>query len=89
MKNLMNEFLYLMLILPISLFAQLPKTKLINGTLRTVEPGMNLLPTKTKYIKVADSLDKNLKSNPKDTTSLFYRSLIYYTYNQMLANMKT
>lgn len=66
--------------------AQLPKTKIDNkGDLRTVESGMLVVPPHNKYNKLIDSLEKNLKLNPADTTSLFYRALIYYSYNQMLA----
>ena len=46
---------------------------------------MLVVPPLKKYDKLIDSLDKNLKLNPADTTSLFYRALIYYSYNQMLA----
>jgi Tfp pilus assembly protein PilF len=66
--------------------AQLPQTKIDNnGELRTVESGMLVVPPQSKYNKLIDSLDKNLKLNPADTISLFYRALIYYSYNQMLA----
>ncbi|AZI26678.1 hypothetical protein EA772_15495 [Pedobacter sp. G11] len=67
-------------------YAQLPQTKFdLNGDLRTVESGMLIVPPKNKYDKLTDSLEKNLKQNPSDTTSLFYRALLYYSYNQMLA----
>jgi len=66
-------------------YSQLPQTKILFGTISTIEPGLLEIPSKDKYKKVIDSLDKNLKATPKDTTSLFYRSLLYYTYNQMLA----
>lgn len=85
MKNPLKQIVLFLLFLPISLFAQLPQTRVVNATLRTLEPGLNLVPAKGKYAKIIDSLDKNLKVNPKDTTSLFYRALFYYTYNQMLA----
>jgi hypothetical protein len=64
---------------------QLPMTKTVSGQLSTVESGMLQVPPKDKYTKVADSLDKNLQKNKNDTLSLFNRSLIYYAYNQMLA----
>lgn len=67
-------------------FSQLPQTKIDpNGDLTTIESGMLMIPPNNKYDKVIDSLDKNLKQNPSDTTSLFYRALLYYSYNQMLA----
>ncbi|MDQ0640187.1 Tfp pilus assembly protein PilF [Pedobacter sp. W3I1] len=64
---------------------QLPMTKTVFGQLSTVEDGMLQVPPKDKYTKVADSLDKNLQKDKNDTFSLFNRSLIYYAYNQMLA----
>ncbi|WP_412467473.1 hypothetical protein [Pedobacter sp. KLB.chiD] len=72
-------------LLPFFASAQLPATRVINFTLRTVEDGLILAPPKGKYNPVTDSLDKVLKKSPKDTTALLYRSLLYYSYNQMLA----
>lgn len=69
----------------LSSWGQLPQTKAVNGLLLTVEDNLLNVPPKGKYAKVADSLDKTLIKNPSDTTSLFYRALIYYTHNQMLA----
>ena len=68
-----------------NVFSQLPQTKVVNGTVMTVEPGMLAVPGKEKYKSIIDSLDKNLKQSPNDTTSLFYRALLYNTYNQMQA----
>jgi len=69
----------------LSSFAQLPQTRITDGIVRTVEDGMLIVPPKGKYDKLVDSLDQNIKRNPNDTTSLFYRSLIYHSYNQLLA----
>ncbi|RZK26066.1 MAG: hypothetical protein EOO43_03845 [Flavobacterium sp.] len=78
-------FIILVIISQIS-FSQLPLTKIdVNGDLRTIESGMLIVPPKNKYDKLIDSLDKNLKRNPSDTTSLFYSALLYYSYNQMIA----
>ncbi|QEC78863.1 hypothetical protein [Mucilaginibacter ginsenosidivorax] len=38
-----------------------------------------------KYASLSDSLDKNLKANPKDTTSLFFRALLYLKSNDVIA----
>jgi len=38
-----------------------------------------------KYAGLTDSLDKNLKINPKDTTSLFDRALLYLTFNNVMS----
>jgi hypothetical protein len=67
------------------IFAQLPALRIVDGALRTVESGMLLVPPKDKYKKIIDSLDKNIKKSPNDTTSLFYRALLYYSYNQKIA----
>ncbi|WP_443938801.1 hypothetical protein [Pedobacter sp. MW01-1-1] len=85
MKNNCKIIPLLFLLLPLSIFAQLPQTKIYSGIIRTFEPSMNLVPAKGKYTKLTDSLEKNLTKNPKDTTSLFYLALIYYSYNQLLA----
>lgn len=68
-----------------SLHAQLPQTKTTFGKISTIEEGMLYVPLKGKYQKVSDSLDKTLKTNPNDTTALFYRALLHYSYNQLLA----
>jgi hypothetical protein len=39
-----------------------------------------------KYSTLTDSLDKNLKLHPNDTTSLFYRAMLYLRYNSIAAN---
>jgi len=80
------SLLIIFLTITLNSLAQLPKTKIDHkGDLRTVESGMLVVPPQNKYNKLIDSLDKNLKLNPADTTSLFYRALMYYSYNQMLA----
>jgi len=88
MKSITYAASLLVISITISLnsLAQLPKTKIDNkGDLRIIESGMLVVPPPKKYDKLIDSLEKNLKLNPDDTTSLFYRALIYYSYNQMLA----
>lgn len=84
MKNLFFTLIFVNAVAAFS-FAQLPQTRSISGRLSTIEPGMQGVPPKGKYDKVADSLERKLKTNPNDTTSLFKRSLIYYAYNQMLS----
>ncbi|SER30083.1 hypothetical protein [Pedobacter rhizosphaerae] len=68
-----------------TLQAQLPQTKIISGTVRTKEEGMLIVPPKGKYQILSDSLDQVLKTKPADTTSLFYRALLHYSFNQLLA----
>lgn len=43
-------------------------------------------PDPKKFGSLADSLDKNLKGHPKDTTSLFKRALLYLHFNSIKAN---
>jgi hypothetical protein len=77
--------LFLSLFTFLQSWGQLPQTKTINGLLVTVEDNLLNVPPKGKYTKTADSLDKNLAKNPNDTTGLFYRALLYYVHNQMVA----
>jgi len=86
MKILTAKIIFIVgLFSSLSSWGQLPQTKSVNGLLITVESNLLHVPPKDKYIKVADSLDKNLVRNSNDTTSLFNRALIYYLHNQMLA----
>ncbi|WP_316848918.1 hypothetical protein [Pedobacter agri] len=78
-------FSVLSIIFPYLSYAQLPSLRIIEGTIRTLEFGMLLVPPKDKYKRIIDSLEQNLKKSPNDTTSLFYRSLLYYSYNQKMA----
>ncbi len=56
-----------------------------------VESGMiyindgSFKPNPKKYVALVDSLDKMLKINDKDTTSLFFRSLLYLSFNGLKA----
>ncbi len=38
-----------------------------------------------KYVSLADSLDRNIKANSRDTTSMFFRSLLYLSFNSLIA----
>ncbi len=42
-------------------------------------------PDPKKYAVVADSLDMKLKTNNKDTTSMFYRAVLYLSFNDLKA----
>lgn len=42
-------------------------------------------PDEKKYAGLTDSLNKNLKVNPNDTTSLFFRALLYLSFNDIKA----
>lgn len=45
-----------------------------------------LTPKENKYKLFTDSLDRNLQTHPKDTTSLFFRALLYIRFNSIMAN---
>src|SRR5258708_4175422 len=57
----------------------------------TVSSGRVLLnndlgrPDEKQIAPLADSLDRNIKANPADTTSLFLRAVIYLKLNDILA----
>lgn len=42
-------------------------------------------PDPKKYVITADSLDKKIKIDDKDTTSMFYRALLYLSFNDLKA----
>lgn len=42
-------------------------------------------PDEKKYLKLADSLNMNLKVHPNDTTSLFQRAMLYLSFNEAMA----
>jgi len=85
MNKIKTSLTLILIISSFYCYGQLPQTKTINGLIVTVEDNLLNSPPKGKYAKTADSLDKKLIKNPNDTTSLFYRALIYYVHNQMLA----
>ncbi len=43
-------------------------------------------PKPAKYAALSDSMDKNLKLHPNDTTSLFLRGVLYLSLNSVIAN---
>jgi hypothetical protein len=61
-----------------------PPVKVINGVIFV---GNSSLEKNEKiYAPLIDSLDKKLKANINDTTSLFYRALFYIQYNSYVVN---
>lgn len=66
---------------PVTTHAQL-RIKIIGGLIY-INDG-SVTHNEKKYAGLTDSLDKNLKINPKDTTSLFYRALLYLTFNNLM-----
>jgi len=60
-----------------------PPVKVRNGLIYMDDD--TLSPNQKKYQLLTDSLDRNLKLNANDTTSLFYRSVLLLRYNSMIA----
>lgn len=46
----------------------------------------DIAPTEKKYALYTDTLERRLKSNRNDTTSLFYRALLYLQFNSFVVN---
>lgn len=60
-----------------------PPIKVRNGLIY-MDDG-TLTPNQKQYPELTDKLDKTLKSNPNDTVTLFYRSVLLIRYNGMIA----
>jgi hypothetical protein len=58
--------------------AQVP-VKVLNGQVMLNDG--DFAPKPSKYIAITDTLSKRIKANPHDTTSLFYRELLYVQFN--------
>lgn len=82
--NLFFLFLIFLSLKSTFVFAQLPvqvRSGLIyinDGTIGSRKPN--------KYAALTDSLDKNLKLHPNDTTSLFFRAVLYLSLNRVIVN---
>ncbi|MBB6107759.1 hypothetical protein SAMN05421821_101326 [Mucilaginibacter lappiensis] len=73
---------FILLLLSFTADAQL-KTKVVNGQI-VIDDG-SMVFRRAQYKSLADSLDKNIKAHPNDTTSLFFRALIYLRSNDAMA----
>jgi hypothetical protein len=73
----------LLMISAMSTNAQL-KVKVASGLIY-INDGSFGKPNGKKYAILTDSLDKNLKTHLNDTTSLYYRALLYLTFNDLKA----
>jgi hypothetical protein len=76
--------LILLLIKSTSSLAQLPIQ--IRSGLIYINDGTLGRPQISKYAALTDSLDKNLKLHPNDTTSLFLRAILYLRLNRVTVN---
>jgi len=85
---IMNKIIFLYILPAILLFYSVPVAAQLPVI---VESGMiyindgSFKPDPKKYRVLADSLDKKLKINNKDTISLFFRSLLYLSFNDLKA----
>ncbi len=59
-----------------------PRVKVVAGIILLDD----FAPTEKKYARFSDSLDKAIKANPNDTTSLFYRAMLYLQFNSFVIN---
>ncbi|PAW95177.1 hypothetical protein CKK33_17395 [Mucilaginibacter sp. MD40] len=60
------------------------KVKIESGQIFVNDPWKR--PDERKLQPFADSLDRNLNVHPNDTTSLFYRALLYLQFNKFIVN---
>lgn len=80
LKILFQLTIYLSLIINISQ-AQ-PRIKVVDGMISLDD----FSPSEKKYAHLTDSLDRNLTVHPNDTTSLFYRSMLFLQFNNFVVN---
>jgi hypothetical protein len=76
--------LIILFVKPTFSFAQLPVQ--VRSGLIYINDGTIGNPKPAKYAALSDSLDKNLKLHPNDTTSLFLRGVLYLNLNSVIAN---
>lgn len=81
-----NHLAYIILVLlatsTIQLKAQV-KVTVENGRILVGVPWIK--PNEKKLQPIIDTLDRNLKANPNDTTSLFCRAVLYLNLNDIMA----
>ena len=83
-RNLFFLFLIILIIKSTFSFAQLPVQ--VRSGLIYINDGTIGSPKPNKYAALTDSLDKNLKLHPNDTTSLFLRAVLYLSLNRVIVN---
>ena len=81
MKHLFS-LLVIFLFITITTYAQVP-VKVISGQI-IIDDG-SMIPNAAKYAAVANTIDNRLKTNPSDTTSLFFRAMLYVQFNDLMA----
>ena len=82
-KNAFYLFSFFLLIGSIRANAQL--NVVVENGIISIQSGSFGPPDPKKFNSIIDSLDKNLKEHPNDTTSLFYRALLLEQFNNQLA----
>lgn len=83
-SNLFFLFLIILSVKSTFSFAQLPVQ--VRSGLIYINDGTIGNPKPNKYAALTDSLDKNLKHHPNDTTSLFFRAVLYLSLNRVIVN---
>lgn len=71
----------IVLLISINTIKAQPRIKVLSGQITLND----FAPTESKYRPVSDSLDHTLKLNPNDTTALFYRAVLYLSFNNLKA----
>lgn len=71
----------ILLIISIQFSWAQPHIKVVSGQI-TLD---DFTPTEAKYKPATDSLDRKIKLNPNDTTALFYRAVLYLSFNSIIA----
>jgi hypothetical protein len=82
MKTLRNALIFLSFFLVKVTFGQ-PPIRIFSGKVSINDGRLGFIPA--RYTTTIDSLDKILKVYPNDTTTLFYRALLYSLSNNLMA----
>ncbi len=82
-KSIFHFSLFILLSSFVKVKAQ-AQVKIVDGIIYLGD--VDFVRNEKKYYKFTDSLDKNLNLHPNDTTSLFYRALLYLRYNNFVVN---
>jgi hypothetical protein len=76
-------FCIILVLLAITSFTLRAQVRVVYGQISI--DGGTFSPIAKSYSTYINSLNKNLKANPNDTTSLFYRALLYLHFNDLMA----
>jgi len=83
MKTFKGSFLILAFLFYVQSTVAQPPIRIIAGKILINDGTLGFIPK--KYTATMDSLDKILKAHPSDTSTLFYRALLYSLSNNLTA----